>query len=281
MAALVSLVAWGPAAAIPPGFDLGETPRLAPHRAVYEMTLGEVRGGGGVAGVSGRMVYEFSGSKCAGYALNMRLVTHITNRSGEATVTDLRSTTWEKGDGAEFRFTTSQYTNERLVETTSGEARREGKNGAIKVRLTAPTPLERELPASVLFPTQHSLVVLAAAEQGRRLVQAPVFDGSERGEKHYDTTAFIGPVLLPGSAGSAPAEAAAQALSPLKAWPVAIGYFDAAAKGDAMPSYELAFLLYANGVSRKLVIDYGDFVVHGVLSALDFLGEGRAGRPCP
>ena len=35
---------------------------LAPHRAVYEMTLVTTRGGTGVTAVSGRMVYELTGS---------------------------------------------------------------------------------------------------------------------------------------------------------------------------------------------------------------------------
>jgi hypothetical protein len=39
----------------------GEGIVLAPHRAIYDMTLAEARGGAGVTQVTGRMVYELTG----------------------------------------------------------------------------------------------------------------------------------------------------------------------------------------------------------------------------
>ena len=56
-----------------------QTILLAPHRAVYEMTLVTTRGGTGVTAVSGRIVYELTGSVCEGYTQNMRFVTQMTN----------------------------------------------------------------------------------------------------------------------------------------------------------------------------------------------------------
>jgi hypothetical protein len=59
-------------------------------------------------------------------------------------------------------------------------------------------------------------------------------------------------------------------------WPVSIGYFEAKG-GDLTPSYQIDFRLYANGVSRELLIDYGDFSIHGTLSKLEYLKAD----PCP
>ena len=53
---------------------------LAPHRAVYEITLDRSRGGSGVSDMSGRMVYELKGSECEGYTQTMRFVTRMTNQ---------------------------------------------------------------------------------------------------------------------------------------------------------------------------------------------------------
>ena len=53
-------------------------------------------------------------------------------------------------------------------------------------------------------------------------------------------------------------------------WPVSIGYFESKG-GDLTPSYQIDFRLYANGVSRELLIDYGDFSVHGTLTSLEYL----------
>ncbi len=41
--------------------------------------------------------------------------------------------------------------------------------------------------------------------------------------------------------------------------------------GDLTPSYQIDFRLYANGVSRELLIDYGDFSIHGTLTSLEYL----------
>ena len=59
------------------------------------------------------------------------------------------------------------------------------------------------------------------------------------------------------------------ALGKLPSWPVSISYFDTGVGGETTPSYELTFQLYANGVSRKLRIDYGDFTLRGTLSSLE------------
>ena len=60
----------------------GSGEQLAPHRAVYEITLADTRGGTGVTELTGRMVYELTGSTCQGYTQNMRFVTRMTNQEG-------------------------------------------------------------------------------------------------------------------------------------------------------------------------------------------------------
>ena len=51
---------------------------------------------------------------------------------------------------------------------------------------------------------------------------------------------------------------------------MSIGYFEPKG-GDLIPSYQIDFRLYENGVSRELFIDYGDFSIHGTLTALEYL----------
>ena len=59
-------------------------------------------------------------------------------------------------------------------------------------------------------------------------------------------------------------------LAELISWPVSIGYFEPKG-GDLTPSYQIDFRLNQNGVSRELLIDYGDFSIHGTLTALEYL----------
>jgi hypothetical protein len=255
-----------------------EPNKLVAHRAIYEMTLDDARTASGITGIDGRMVFEFTGSECDGYSLNMRMVTQMTDSQGQTNLTDLRSSTWEQGDGQKFRFQSAQYLNDKLGDVTMGRAVRETPNEAVKVKLSQPAHAELNLSGSVLFPTQHSLALIEAARTGQAIFQARIYDGSEKGRKVYDTTAFIGTMVAPG--GDAKLEDAAKdkGLGELASWPVSIGYFEPKG-GDLTPSYQIDFRLYENGVSRELVIDYGDFSIHGTLTALEYLKAPACGEP--
>lgn len=253
------------------GFAAKEPNKLTPHRAVYEMTLDDARSASGVTGIDGRMVFEFTGSECDGYSLNMRMVTQMTDSQGQINMTDLRSSTWEQSDGQTFRFQSAQYLNDKLGDVTMGRAVRETPNSAVKVRLSQPSRAKLNLTGQVMFPTQHSLALIDAALTGKTLVQARIYDGSEKGRKIYETTALIGKAVEPGADNAKLEDAAKEkGLTEMASWPVSIGYFEST-DGDLTPSYQIDFRLYANGVSRDLLIDYGDFSIHGTLMSLEYL----------
>lgn len=247
-----------------------EPNKLAAHRAIYEMTLDDARSASGITGIDGRMVFEFTGSECDGYSLNMRMVTQMTDSQGQTNLTDLRSSTWEQGDGQKFRFQSAQYLNDKLGDVTMGRAVRETPNEAVQVKLSQPSTAELNLSGPLLFPTQHSFALIAAARTGQGLFQARIYDGSEKGQKVYDTTAFIGTEVQPGDDPKLEQVAKDKGLGELPSWPVSIGYFEAKG-GDLTPSYQIDFRLYENGVSRELLIDYGDFSIHGTLTSLEYL----------
>ena len=138
-----------------------------PHRAIYEMTLDDARSASGITGIDGRMVFEFTGSECDGYSLNMRMVTQMTDSQGQTNLTDLRSSTWEQGDGQKFRFQSAQYLNDKLGDVTMGRAVRETPNEAVKVKLSQPAHGRAQSVGPVLFPTQHSLALIDAARAGQ------------------------------------------------------------------------------------------------------------------
>jgi hypothetical protein len=249
---------------------------LAPHRAVYEMTLAEARGGAGVTQVTGRMVYELTGSACEGYTQNMRFVTNMTNQSGSATVSDLRSSSWEDAGGKRFRFSSSQFRDDKPTEATAGDATRAPTGSEVKVELTKPAKKDLSLRMGVYFPIQHSIALLEAARSGKAMFRANLFDGSEKGEKVYDTVSVIGRVQPAGGNRRLPAVKDGERLNQLPAWPVSIGYFEPGTdKKDAVPVYELMFLFFENGVSRQLFIDYGEFAIQGEIKEITFLEPGR------
>jgi envelope integrity protein B len=265
--ALALLATWptGPAGAA------GEDILMAPHRAIYEMSLATARGGTGVTAVSGRMVYELTGSACEGYTQNMRFVTQMVNQGGTAMITDLRSSSWEEGNGKRFRFSSSQYRDEKATEITAGDAARANTADDVKVELTKPAKKDLSLSSRVYFPVQHSIALVAAAKIGKVMFRADLYDGSEKGEKVYDTVSFIGSRGPSGSNQRLPQVKNAEQLDQLAAWPVSIGYFEPGSdRKDATPVYELSFLFFENGVSRKLFIDYGEFAIQGELKEIIF-----------
>jgi hypothetical protein len=244
---------------------------LAPHRTVYDLTLTTARSNSGVVSVAGRLVYDLTGSTCDGYTQNTRLVTLMTQQNGGALLSDVRSTTWEDAAGKSFRFETTTYRDEKISEAAAGDAVRQGGTGEIKIDISKPEKRSLFLPAGAYFPVQHTIALIKAARAGKASFRADLYDGSEKGEKVYDTVAALGSAQAPGANRKLPAVTNAERLDGVRAWPVSLAFFDAGpSRADALPSYEIAFWMFENGVSRKLTIDYGDFALQGVLKQIAF-----------
>jgi EipB-like len=269
VAAALALVGLGVrhATALPPGSE------LASHRAVYELKLAQTRGNSAVA-ARGRILYDFSGNACEGYALQFRQVSELDNGEGKVTLSDLRSTTWEDGAAKKFIFKSQNYLNETLLDSVDGQAERQ--RDKVAVTLNQPVAKTFDLEAGMVFPTEHMRRIIAAAREGKNILELPVYDGSEKGEKVYDTLTVIGAEIAPERV---PNDAAAgqQGLAGLKRWPVTVSYFDKTARsGDQAPVYAIKFEVYENGVSRALMLDYNDFAISGELTAIELRDSG----PC-
>jgi EipB-like len=239
-----------------------------PHRAVYDLSLGKSERAGGPSSVRGRIVYEFSGSACEGYVTNFRQLTDIQMDEGART-SDMRSSTFEEGDGSGFRFKTDNYIDGRLVESVDGRASR-AKDGALSVALSKPTPAKSDFAPGPIFPTAQMFFMLEAAKKGERTAEVPVYDGGDGGMKLYDTTSIIG-----NEAKSAPSEstlANAPEMKGVRRWPVSVSYFEKS-KADGEPNYTLSFDLYENGVSGALKINYGNYSLNGTLSKFEVLPQ--------
>ncbi len=243
---------------------------FVPHRAVYDMRLEIARSGSGLTDLQGRMVYELTGSACAGYTQTMRFVTKMSTQNGEQSLTDLRSKTWEDASAAKFTFETTQIKDQGAGEVTAGEANRTPAD--VKIDLTRPAKKSFPLPAKTHFPMQHSTALIEAARAGKTLLRADIYDASEKGDKVYETSAVIGRKAAADANKQLRPVKNAEALDAVAAWPIAISYFERGAeKKDATPSYELSYLFFENGVSRRLLIDYGEFAMRGDLKELTFL----------
>jgi hypothetical protein len=252
---------------------------LASHRAIYELALAQSQSHGNnssTVSARGRILYDFAGSACEGYKLEFRQVSELDNGEGKVTLSDLRSSTWEDGDAKNFHFKSENYMNSRLLDQVDGEAVRQPDN--IAVALTKPQDAKLKLDRSIVFPTEHVRRIIDAARAGKSILEFPVYDGSEKGEKIYNTLTIIGRVIPPNEKVPTDAAAGQAALAGLIRWPVTVSYFDRkAAVGEQTPVYAITFELYENGISRALLLDYNDFAISGELKSLEI----RDVKPCP
>jgi len=243
---------------------------LAPHRAVYDMTLERTAASSGITQLMGRLVYEITGDACKGYAQRTRFVTRSIDKSGKVTLMDSRSKFLEDAVGRALSFEIDHYQNDKLTEKAAGTAKRDDQTNAVSVQLSKPRRQNIDIDRSVLFPIQHTLRLLAAARLGKTVFSADLYDGSEEGAQIYETTAIIGNPNAGRQPEALKRVQNTEAFDGLQSWPISLSFFKPQAKrADALPTYELGFLFYENGVSRNLLIDYGYITIRGRLTALE------------
>src|SRR6202790_885252 len=175
--AAVSNFAGGPAVAAATG-----GPFLA-HQALYDLSLVKSRGSSSINSARGRILYNFTGSACEGYTSEFRQVSELDNGEGKMTLSDLRSTSWEDGAGKSYRFKIDARMNDTDSSPVDGVAERSGDH--ITVKLKAPAAKTFTLDGATVFPTEQIQRIIAAAKDGKSLLELTVYDGSDNGEKVY------------------------------------------------------------------------------------------------
>jgi hypothetical protein len=255
--------------AVAPAFAASPSVPFVSHRAVYDLTLGKGAGGSVPSAARGRIVYEFSGSACEGYVTNFRQITEIQSDEGGSRTSDMRSSTFEEGDGSGFRFKTDSFVDGKMVESIDGKASRSA-DGGLSVALTKPKVGKSDFEPGPIFPTAQMMQVVEVAKKGGKTDEVKVYDGSDGGMKLFDTLSVIGREASAPSTD--PLAAEAEGLKGVRRWPVTVSYFDGA-KPDGEPNYVLGFDLYENGVSGALNINYGNYALNGRLSKFELLPQ--------
>ena len=259
----------GTAAAVSPPPAQAAGVVLTPHRAIYDLRLLRTRGKKDIEAVRGRILYDFSGSACAGYALNFRQVSELNSGENKTALSDLRANTWEEASAKRFKFSSENHLDDKTIDKVDGEAKRDADQ--VEVKLAQPKDKTFALEQAMVFPTEHMRRIIEAAQEGKTILELPVYDGSENGEKVYSTMTLIGREIAPNEKVPTDAAAGQAALASLKRWPVTISYFDRTDKKreEQTPVYSISFELYENGISRALSLDYEDFVIAGDMSQLE------------
>jgi EipB-like len=277
-AVLMTIAALAVGSAVTGGAAQAAGPGFLSHQALYELSLLKSRGSNAINAARGRILYNFSGSACEGYTSEFRQVSELNSGEGKSTLSDLRSTSWEDGEGKSYRFKIDTRMNDSDSPPVDGLAERVGDH--ITVKLKQPVAKTFNLEGSVVFPTEQIHKIIDAARAGKSVLELTVYDGSDNGEKVYNTLSVIGQPIPGDRAPASPDPSTTNdAMKSMTRWPVTVSYYDRDAKtneGEQTPVYAMSFELYENGVSRALVLDYNDFVVSGTMGKFDV----KDTKPC-
>jgi hypothetical protein len=228
-------------------------PELAAHTALYKLTLSHANSDD-VVGATGTMTYEVQDA-CEGWAVQQRLKMTVTNRDGQDIQMVSDYATWEAKNGLKLRFRMRQTTETAVTEATSGEATLSGPGQVGEVHYLEPKDATMPLPSGTVFPMAHTARLIAGAEEGKKFMTIPLFDGtsSSGGQDTF--------VIVTHWNDTSPAPY--PELAKLPNGRVHVSFFD---HGSVTPDYDVSMRYWQNGVADDLLMDFGDFVMSAKLS---------------
>ena len=252
--------------AITAGF-LGAAPgvagaaEIAPHRALYSMTLGSTRNDSGVTDARGTMAYEW-GESCEGWIVEQRyrLKMHYAESRDVEIVSNF--VTWEAKDGLRYRFNQKETRNGDVDEETRGNAHLDGAGKSGVAEFEKPHPETMHLAPGVLFPSAHTILLIDSAVAGESFLSRQMFDGSTF-ENAVQVSAVIGSKAEPDRKLIEKG-----ALLNRPGWHMRLAFFPADQNVEK-PDYELGMTLLDNGVSADMLIDYGDYSIKAKLDDIE------------
>jgi hypothetical protein len=232
-----------------------ESVQLAAHRATYDLSLDNSRGGD-VNAVTGNMAYEVTDA-CDGWAVRQRLDMTLSNRDGQDVQMVSDYVTWESKDGTKLRFHMKQTTDTAVTEQVEGDATMAPDGNSGEIHYTMPEDKRMPLPKGTLFPMAHTAHIIMAAEAGKKFITLPLFDGTGA-DGAQNTSVFV-------SSWTGPSAAPFAELADLPSGRVRVAFFSRT-KDAQSPDYEVGMRYWSNGVADALNMDFSEFVVNGKLA---------------
>lgn len=261
-----------PATSATTGAPLAATDiKLQPHRAEYSMSLNSTRmSGTAVTGASGKMSYRFADS-CDGWTVENKTAVTFAYSDGAPVATVWDYVTWESKDGLRFRFHVRSLRDGAVNEEIAGSATLEAKDKPGSVHFTQPEQKTVSLPAGTVFPTDHTVRLLEAAEKGNRVIAKVVFDGTDASGP-FNVTGVV-THLVPANSNTGPAIGKVGVNATLltaPSWFMQLAFFPQGST-EAEPDYEVGLRYYVNGISDEMIQSYGDFTLKATLDKLETL----------
>ncbi len=237
------------------------TSQILPHRAIYDLNLSKTQANSNVTQARGFFEFEWEDA-CSGWTVLHKTRLKVDYADGRHLDFGASHKSWEAKDGTSYQFFIKRDYNGDTVEEIRGEAELGGGDLAGTARYSAPEEREVTLPKGAIFPTQHSLELLKAAENEALPLWRVVFDGSGDDGFFGISAALVRPLAPGEDPGDVATGMAAE-----PSWRVQLAFFDISNQTGA-PEQEQALRIFANGIVDELELDYGDFVVKARLREL-------------
>ena len=240
------------------------TTAIVPHKALYAIKMISARNGSQIANIGGKMYYQLENT-CHQWVTNHRFsLDYEYADSAPMRVTSDFSTS-ESEDGKSFSFSSRRHRDGELYEQLEGKASTSSSTPG-EALYSEPEGLFFELRPGTLFPTAHTAALIRAAQDGKKFLSLPVFDGSDT-EGPVDISAVLGGKVTPSDQPKFSA-GVDKSLLASPAWSVKLSFFPSQS-AEATADYELTMTLHENGVISEMNVDYDDFSVQQSLIALE------------
>ena len=242
---------------------------LISHRAFYRLSLASLNSDSEISDVQGGIGYEISDG-CDGWIVEQQYAMRVLWSNGNEMDSSDSFVSWESKDGLNYRFNVKKFRDGTEYMRINGSAELKSKGGAGMARFDEPESDRIVLPEGTVFPTEHTVRLLARARNGEKFDRQLVFDGSD-----VQSAAPVSTVIL----AQRPAKddgILKPPLGPYTVWPMKLAFYAAAGKagpGEELPEFELAMDLQENGVATRLVLQFDDFSLNGTLESIEQLPE--------
>ena len=235
---------------------------IAPHRAVYDLSLAKARSSRAASSVDGTMTFSWK-DVCDGWSIAYETQMELVFPDRGSRAVSWRYTAWESNDSTRMRFFLKRAMNGKTTLERRGRARK-GPDGGEAV-ITQPEKRTIALQPDTMFPGEHSRALLDAARAGERFLYTRVFDGTGENDGLFVANAAI----LDAKRGTPP-DLESPLLTDTPSWRVNLAFF-APDDPEGTPQSEQRVRYYANGIAGTLTLDYGNFVVRARLDDLSAL----------
>lgn len=256
------------APSLPSALDAGKAEHgevtIAPHRAIYDMTLSSVKNGSNITDISGKMIFEWADA-CDGWTIQQNLQLHFAYNEGDGSNVASNEVTWEAKDGKHYNFNIRRVQDGKETDNYRGKAELTDDEG--KAVYTMPEGKTLKLTNNSVFPSSHTKMILEKALAGEHFFTRRVFDGTDEGGSN-DVSAFIGAARTARVEVGAHQDIDSNPLLMTTYWPVHLAFFKLHGE-TGEPDYEMDLQLHENGIVQSLSINYGDFTVNGKLVAIE------------